>query len=905
MTGGFSVAVRVLGPEGEVLRRVVSVESFTLVGSAPFADVCVPLASVAPLHLVLLRHEGRLLVKARDGLLTVDGVATDNHPVSGTARIGLGEATLELVDLADAAPAADATSTQANAAVASSPEPEAEPAVEDGALGANPFGADADEDDWLADDGPTMAVPAPGPRSAPASAPVTSAPPAAIPSARISMVLPQRSAPPAAIPSARRPASVHARPPPADEDGPTQAVVPVSAAQIPESLPMPSVISVAAPVGRASLNMVPRSAAPPADSAGLVPLRPAAPAERPSLGSVQPVVPVVPLAPATPLDRASLAAVEPMVPLDASASSGGAGASGVRPAVAVAARAVPVAAARPVAVARPVAATPSPGAMAQDPETTTNTGETAATGPTGHSALLSDVSGLFSALVDRLSDDQIPAETGVPVAPPTAPDLPPVPLPDAAETSGQVHHLGTPDDAGGSPEHTVQAAPVAARRSWAEADPWRPGARVPASSPSLNMEGSGVGAWRPAASTPGVAVRGRADGPVVDVWAPSPETPSGPASRVAGRAFAEGRVERDTGPTRTGASGIDPTATGPTAAAADLSVFDAPADLEAPDGATRRFGRGGIEGMPDRFMLCLAVAFAVHIGVPFLEPPPPEQATFEQLPERWVAPVRLAPEVRAQREIAATAQREEPVLDRVAEVQARPRVKPKPVAVPTSAAPAAPTSAPVAEERGTTEKPRPRVRGDTRERLVNMAPAGLGGVQGGPAGGKLGGGGLGKLGLGPGPGAGGGLGGPGAGLGAGLGGPGTGPGKGAGWGRSFGPGVTPVARAGKRGGSPAKYQQTLRQTIQRRFYSDVKACYDRALRTDDRLRGRLVAKFTVRGDGSLGPIQFSFEPDPEGAGDPQRFLACVRAMPLGEKFPKPPDGGEVDISYPFRLKPVE
>jgi TonB family protein len=76
--------------------------------------------------------------------------------------------------------------------------------------------------------------------------------------------------------------------------------------------------------------------------------------------------------------------------------------------------------------------------------------------------------------------------------------------------------------------------------------------------------------------------------------------------------------------------------------------------------------------------------------------------------------------------------------------------------------------------------------------------------------------------------------------------------------------------------------------------AQVRMCYERALRQNPGLRGRLAVQFTIGPEGSVlaATIQSSTLNRPD-------LEACVTAMVRGWSFPRPPDGGAVVVTYPF------
>jgi outer membrane biosynthesis protein TonB len=72
----------------------------------------------------------------------------------------------------------------------------------------------------------------------------------------------------------------------------------------------------------------------------------------------------------------------------------------------------------------------------------------------------------------------------------------------------------------------------------------------------------------------------------------------------------------------------------------------------------------------------------------------------------------------------------------------------------------------------------------------------------------------------------------------------------------------------------------------KRGYAAIKACYDRGLKRNPKLGGKLSVKITVTGAGSVGNVSVS----DESLGDPE-VLACMKATIRGWRFP-PAQGGK-------------
>ena len=77
-------------------------------------------------------------------------------------------------------------------------------------------------------------------------------------------------------------------------------------------------------------------------------------------------------------------------------------------------------------------------------------------------------------------------------------------------------------------------------------------------------------------------------------------------------------------------------------------------------------------------------------------------------------------------------------------------------------------------------------------------------------------------------------------------------------------------------------------------------CYELALREQPRLAGRLVVEFTLVGEPSVGAVveESRIDPDSELGGN-AALGECVRETVMTLELPAPPQGGRVEVRYPF------
>lgn len=156
----------------------------------------------------------------------------------------------------------------------------------------------------------------------------------------------------------------------------------------------------------------------------------------------------------------------------------------------------------------------------------------------------------------------------------------------------------------------------------------------------------------------------------------------------------------------------------------------------------------------------------------------------------------------------------------------------------------------------------------------------------GKASGRSGGGGLGLGGVGTKGFGGGGGGGRGAGFGTGIGeglGEGHGPRQ-----LAFGTGGTVVRGGLEKSEIDAVVQENL---------SQIRYCYNLAVRADPKLQGKVITAFTIGASGRV--VSSRIKSSNMGAPNVD---SCISARIASWTFPKPRGGGEVGVTYPFLLK---
>jgi hypothetical protein len=101
---------------------------------------------------------------------------------------------------------------------------------------------------------------------------------------------------------------------------------------------------------------------------------------------------------------------------------------------------------------------------------------------------------------------------------------------------------------------------------------------------------------------------------------------------------------------------------------------------------------------------------------------------------------------------------------------------------------------------------------------------------------------------------------------------------------------TPVAHFGQPSPVGGLDKSIIRRYVKRQQNS-VAYCYEKELLAKPGLQGEVMVQFMIAADGS---VQAS-----KGAGMDSNVAACVADVIHGITFPRPSDGGTVQVNYPF------
>jgi TonB family protein len=86
--------------------------------------------------------------------------------------------------------------------------------------------------------------------------------------------------------------------------------------------------------------------------------------------------------------------------------------------------------------------------------------------------------------------------------------------------------------------------------------------------------------------------------------------------------------------------------------------------------------------------------------------------------------------------------------------------------------------------------------------------------------------------------------------------------------------------------------------IVRAHINEVRACHNAGLTMNPRLAGRVVVDFTITGTGKVAVVTVA-----ETTVADTKVGECIAKAVKRWTFPKPPDGGNVTVNYPFSLSP--
>ncbi|MEJ7601995.1 MAG: AgmX/PglI C-terminal domain-containing protein [Kofleriaceae bacterium] len=89
-------------------------------------------------------------------------------------------------------------------------------------------------------------------------------------------------------------------------------------------------------------------------------------------------------------------------------------------------------------------------------------------------------------------------------------------------------------------------------------------------------------------------------------------------------------------------------------------------------------------------------------------------------------------------------------------------------------------------------------------------------------------------------------------------------------------------------------KSVIRRYLKRQF-AKIRYCYERTLLAHPTLEGTMVTRFTIAPSGLVGSVTA------EGLGDTE-VASCVASVITAIEFPRVPDGGDVQVHYPFTFR---
>ena len=84
------------------------------------------------------------------------------------------------------------------------------------------------------------------------------------------------------------------------------------------------------------------------------------------------------------------------------------------------------------------------------------------------------------------------------------------------------------------------------------------------------------------------------------------------------------------------------------------------------------------------------------------------------------------------------------------------------------------------------------------------------------------------------------------------------------------------------------------QRVIRRHLSQIKFCYERELQKEPNLQGKIVASWTIGGNGLVRSAKGT-----QNTMGNKKVESCVVRIIKRMRFPRPRGGGQVFVTYPF------
>lgn len=103
---------------------------------------------------------------------------------------------------------------------------------------------------------------------------------------------------------------------------------------------------------------------------------------------------------------------------------------------------------------------------------------------------------------------------------------------------------------------------------------------------------------------------------------------------------------------------------------------------------------------------------------------------------------------------------------------------------------------------------------------------------------------------------------------------------------------------------PALDKDYIRERIREDLIPVAVECYESVLEDEPEAGGKIVMKFAILGDPEVGGVVDEATVDPEQTTFANAALhECMRESLMAVNFEAPPEGGRVDVTYPFEFAP--
>jgi TonB family protein len=96
--------------------------------------------------------------------------------------------------------------------------------------------------------------------------------------------------------------------------------------------------------------------------------------------------------------------------------------------------------------------------------------------------------------------------------------------------------------------------------------------------------------------------------------------------------------------------------------------------------------------------------------------------------------------------------------------------------------------------------------------------------------------------------------------------------------------------------SDSRSQKDIVKTIRRRL-GGIKHCYEKRLKRDPELKGKIVIRFVIHPGGKVIEVEIA-----ENTTGDSELARCIAATVKAIRFPSA-EGGETSVTYPFILAP--